>query len=132
MAIIKINEIPTDAKLEGYLWLSNERDPRIYDNTPVDMSLLSSANPFVVEGCLVDKDKGQSFMIKQQNGKPVVYSYLLTEDDEKGARDYESVRMEGRKLRIAQRWHAITDNECCLGMPVLEAAEEVFLGFSKN
>jgi len=130
MDIVEINEIPVDVKLEGYLWMSDEKTPRIYDNVPVDMNLLSSVNPFVLEGCLVDKENGLSFIIKQLNGKPVIYRYILVMDDEVCARTYESVRMDGRKLRFAQRWREKPDDVCCLGMPVLEAAEEVFLGFS--
>jgi len=131
MAIININDIPTENRYEGYLWMSDKKNPEIYDDKTLDVTLLKSANPFVVEGCLVDKIGKRSLMIKQQNGIPIVYCYTLTEDDDANAQCYISARMDGRKLRFAQRWRENQGDEYCLGMPVFEAVERVFLGFSK-
>ena len=38
MSKIEINEIPMDRKLTGYLWMSNEREPRVLEDCSIEQS----------------------------------------------------------------------------------------------
>ena len=50
MSKIEINEIPMDRSLTGYLWMSNEREPRVLENCSIEQSNKQhGANPALLQ-----------------------------------------------------------------------------------
>ena len=55
--MITINEIDFSIPYEGYLWMSNENNPRVFcPETKIDAQLFKKLNPFIVEGYLYNKE----------------------------------------------------------------------------
>ena len=80
MSLIDINKIDLTARYEGYLWMSNEISPHIYNyDKQLDKKLLESINPFVVEGFLYNKENRKSYYIKNVDGKQYIYSYEVSD-----------------------------------------------------
>lgn len=135
MSQITINNIDFTLNYEGYLWMSNEKEPRVYPQpTTIDAALLHSNNPFVVEGYLYNKERGVSVCIKSHDGKPSIYQF-----DVKAAHfdspnvtpiTYVGHRMAGLSLNFLRYWTPQAD-KACLDMPVLMLEKMVFVGFKK-
>ena len=125
METIKIN------KCEGYLWWSNQQEPTVYQNEPIDIILDEAKNPFIVEGLLYDKQGMESYSIKYVDGKYLTGKYkveardLTNPDNDK--KTYLSNRMEGRWLKFLRYWEEKED-ENCMNMPVLTFTKNVFIG----
>lgn len=139
------------AKYVGYLWYSNEKEPKVFDGneTVPEINLDEKENPFIIEGNLWDEDGGRkSIMIRYVDGKYLVRKTQVTEEELKGisssqaygseshiattCKDYLVHRIGGVKcLRFLQYWKAEADR-MCEEMFVLRPSKLVFIGFVKN
>ncbi len=114
---------------QGYIWMSDQPKPEIFDKDNVkELVLDNTKNPFVIEGQLYDGKK--SYSIKFVDGEYKVITYDVTSDDIDNAKPYYPNRMN-KKLLFNQRWEARKD-ELCANMPVLQPAGFVFVGFDDN
>lgn len=138
------------AKYKGYLWYSNEKEPKVFDGSEMvpEMNLDEKKNPFVIEGNLWDADNMTSIMIRYVDGEYIVRPTQVTEEELKGIsssqaygseshiattrKDYLVHRIGGVKcLRFLQYWQAEPD-DMCEKMCVLRPSKLVFIGFDKN
>ena len=132
-----INDIDFTLPYEGYLWMSNEHEPRLFKSEAVvDAQLFSLRNPFVVEGYLYHRATGVSLSIKYVDGQYLVYKLRVKPSDidspDVDKIEYLTFRMKGSKPLWAKflRYWKEKPNDECLGMGVLEVEKEVFVGFS--
>ena len=129
METIKIN------KCEGYLWWSNQQEPKIYESESVDLRLDETLNPFVVEGQLFDKEEKKSYSIKYVDGQYLIYINKVEDKDltnpDNETKCYLSNRMGDRWLRFLRYWEEKED-ENCMNMPVLTLTKNVFIGFKEK
>lgn len=120
---------------EGYLWWSDQQEPKVYDGDALDISLDGTQNPFVAEGQLYDKEEKKSYSIKYVDGQYFINIYkvepsdLTNRDNENKA--FLSNRMDGRWLKFLRYWEEKKD-ENCMGMPVLTFTKNVFVGFKEK
>lgn len=138
------------AKYKGYLWYSNEKEPKVFDGSEMvpEMNLDEKKNPFIIEGNLWDADNMKSVMIRYVDGKYIVRRTKVKEEELKAraySQAYESGspiattlkkylahRIGGVKcLCFLQYWQAESD-KMCEGMQVLRPSKLVFIGFDKN
>ncbi len=40
------------SKYQGYLWYSDEKEPRVFNNEEFELEMAENTNPFIVEGHL--------------------------------------------------------------------------------
>ena len=129
METIKINNC------EGYLWWSDQKEPKVYDGDALDISLDETKNPFVVEGQLYDKDEKKSYSIKYADGQHIINIYKVETNDftnkDTEPKTFLSNRMEGRWLKFLRYWEEKKD-ENCMDMPVLTFTKNVFVGFKEK
>lgn len=138
------------AKYVGYLWYSNEKEPKVFDGSEMvpEINLDEKENPFIIEGNLWDEDDRKSMksiMIRYVDGKYIVHRTEVNEEELKGIsssqaygskshiattrKDYLAHRIGGVKcLSFLQYWKAEAD-EMCEGMQVLRPLKLVFIGF---
>lgn len=115
------------SKYEGYIWYSDQQNPRVLCAEDFELDVSNESNPFIIEGHLYDGKK--SISIKYADGKYIVKQYLLEElSGEIEELSFVSHRMNGRILEFKQYWREEND-VLCSGMPVLQAKELVFVGF---
>ncbi len=126
METIKIN------KCEGYLWWSDQQEPKVYQDEQIDIILDETKNPFVVEGQLYDKEEKKSYSIKYVDGQYLINIYEVEDSDltnmDNESKRFLSNRMGGRWLEFLRYWEEKND-ENCMGMPVLTFTKNVFVGF---
>ena len=142
------------AKYVGYLWYSNEKEPKVFDGNEMvpEINLDEKKNPFIIEGNLWDADNlksMKSIMIRYVDGKYIVRRTKVKEEEfisssraysqayESGSpiattlKKYLAHRIEGVKcLCFLQYWQAESD-KMCEGMQVLRPSKLVFIGFDK-
>lgn len=136
------------AKYEGYLWYSNEKEPKVFDGSEMvpEISLDEKKNPFIIEGNLWDEDGKNSIMIRYVDGEYIVHRTQVNEEELKASsrassqayesgsptlKKYLAHRIEGVKcLCFLQYWQAESD-KMCEGMQVLRPSKLVFIGFDK-
>lgn len=126
---------------EGYLWMSDQENPAVYENDSVTLPE-EGANPFVVEGQLYNEKEGLSYSIKFVDGQYIVLEYNVTEVDMKNPdnqiKTYLSNRMGDKKLQFLRYWEEVpdvdnfTDSNNPKGLPVLTQTKNVFIGFKKQ
>lgn len=134
------------AKYVGYLWYSNEKEPKVFDGNEMvpEINLDEKKNPFIIEGNLWDGRN--SIMIRYVDGEYIVHRTEVNEEELKGIsssqaygskivttrKDYLAHRIGGVKcLSFLQYWKAEPD-DMCEGMCVLRPSKLVFIGFVKN
>lgn len=121
-------------KCQGYLWWSDQQKPEVFQNEKFERSFDENKNPFVVEGQLYDVDNNMSYSIKFVDGKYLIKSFDVTEDDFSNpdfeTKEYLSNRMGGRWLKFLRYWEE-TKDENCKGMKVLTLTKNVFIGFKE-
>lgn len=145
---MEISEIPLDKKYEGYLWLSDSNEPKVFTNESIDIELKEDMIPFVVEGQLYESTTRISYSIKYVDGKCLVYNndidsalLDLDEGEQKSItlkdvpciverKDYLSNRMDEKWLKFLRYWEAKPD-ENCEGMSAFAITKNVFIGFEK-
>lgn len=132
-----INDIDFTLPYEGYLWMSNEHESRLFKpEAVVGAQLFSQRNLFVVEGYLYHRATGVSLSIKYVDGQYLVYQHKVEPSDEQHPDvdhiKYLTLRMSGSPTLWAKflRYWKEKPNDECLGMGVLEVEKEVFVGFS--
>lgn len=141
------------AKYVGYLWYSNEKEPKVFDGNEMvpEINLDEKKNPFIIEGNLWDEDgRGESIMIRYVDGEYIVHRTQVKKEELKGSssraysqaygsgspiattlKKYLAHRIEGVKcLCFLQYWQAESD-EMCEGMQVLRPSKLVFIGFDR-
>lgn len=136
------------AKYVGYLWYSNEKEPKVFDGSEMvpEINLDEKKNPFIIEGNLWDGRK--SIMIRYVDGEYIVRITKVNEEELKGIsssqvygsknhpattrKDYLAHRIGRVKcLSFLQYWQEEPD-DMCEGMCVLRPSKLVFIGFDKN
>ena len=129
METIKIN------KCEGYLWWSDQQEPKVYQDEQIDIILDEAKNPFVVEGQLYDKEEKKSYSIKYVDGLYLINIYKVEAGDltnmDNEPKCFLSNRMGGRWLKFLRYWEEKKD-ENCMDMPVLTFTKSVFIGFKEK
>lgn len=140
MGRIRINKIKS-LTYEGYLWMSDQENPTIYENDSVTLPE-EGTNPFVVEGQLYNEKEGLSYSIKFVDGQYIVQEYEVTEADMKNpdnqVKTYLSNRMGDKKLQFLRYWEEVPDEDIFTdsnnpnGLPVLTQTKNVFIGFKKQ
>lgn len=122
-------------KCEGYLWWSDQQEPKIYDGAAFDICFDETKNPFVVEGQLYDKDENLSYSIKYVDGKYLISKYKVESSDrtnkDNELKSFLSNRMGNRRLQFLRYWEEKED-ENCMNMPVLTFTKNVFVGFKEK
>lgn len=120
---------------EGYLWWSDQQEPKVYEGDALDISLDESKNPFVVEGQLFDKEEKKSYSIKYVDGQYLVNIYKVEDSDftnpDNETKSYLSNRMDNPRLMFLCYWEEKKD-ENCMNMPVLTFTKNVFVGFKEK
>ena len=132
---ITLEEIPTNINYEGYLWWSDEQEPRVYPGTkPIEWPVEGN-NPFIIEGNLWDKATETSYLIRFIDGEYWVYKFelkgiskdLITEHKYLPNRMPEKIK----KLKFKEVWKEQPD-ELCNNFNVLKPAFIAFVGFEKQ
>ena len=120
---------------EGYLWWSDQQEPKVYDGDVLNISLDEAQNPFVVEGQLYDKEALKSYNIKYVDGQYLINIYKVETSDfankENELKCFLSNRMGGRWLKFLHYWEEKKD-ENCMNMQVLTFTKHVFIGFKEQ
>lgn len=125
------------SKCEGYLWWSDQQEPKVCQDEAIDICLDETKNPFVVEGRLYDKETKESYSIKYVDGKYLIYKYEVKDSDFSNPNNeikcYLSNRIgnDDHWLRFLRYWEEKKD-ENCMGMPVLTFTKNVFIGFKEK
>lgn len=128
--------IDKNMKYEGYLWLSDERSPRLLLEEEIGSELLpylegGVINPFVQEGWLYSRSEGVSYALRQMDGALRIYRFEVPPFDGEDEVSYLSNRMGELWLRFRQVWEEVPDPLCC-DMGVKRLKELVFVGFDKE
>ncbi len=120
---------------EGYLWWSDQQNPRVYQDEALDICLDETRNPFVVEGQLYDRECRQSYSIKYVDGQYLITIYNVAEQDftnpDNEPKVFLSNRMGDRWLKFLRYWEEKED-ENYMGMSVLTFTKNVFVGFKER
>lgn len=120
---------------EGYLWYSNQTEPKILNEEEFELEISDNKNPFVIEGQLFDADRMLSISIKYVDGEYICNSYNVDSLDFNRSnvekKEFHSNRMKGYKLQFLQYWMEQED-DLCEGMKVLLPTKSVFVGFIKE
>ena len=152
MSKIEINEIPMDRKLTGYLWMSNEREPRVLEDCSIEQSntqhganpalFQTGANPFIVEAELWDNANNLSYAIHHTGNEVVCQRYEVKAEDRNNRDNKEAVflshRMDGRGLCFLEYWEPRRDIDVLdvkgkpddEKMPTLVMTHRAFIGFT--
>lgn len=132
---MKTNKFTLEAHkpVEGYIWMSDQSKPRVLKGEKLQETetYSSSDNPFIVEAQFVI-DNEKSCSIKCVDGVFIVNEYRLCDYENLQKKHYAANKMEGVKgLDFVLNWKEEKD-ELCNGFPVLQPAELVFTGFTKD
>ena len=130
-------EINKQAKYEGYIWLSDQTQPRVLLGEEYDVECIAdSITPFVIEGRLWNAADGISMSIRYVDGKHVKSIHQVTNEDLQGTsmvtpeRYISHIKDVGR-LCFLRYWKAEED-ELCEGFKALRPEKLVFVGFEKQ
>ena len=121
---------------EGYLWWSDQQEPKVYQDEQINIILDETKNPFVVEGQLYDKDEDKSYRIKYIDGQYLIKVNKVGNDDftnkDNELKSFLSNRMGGRWLKFLRYWEPTEQgDENCEGMKPRVITKNVFVGFKK-
>lgn len=126
---------------EGYLWMSDQEEPAVFENQPVTMPK-EGDNPFVVEGQLFNRASGLSYSIKYVDGEYIIQEYVVTETDKNNPDNEKKTYLMNRKndrwLQFLRYWEEVfdednyKDSDNPKGLPVLTQAKNVFIGFKEK
>ena len=130
-------EINKQAKYEGYIWLSDQTQPRVLIGEEFDIKdLKDGINPFVIEGQLWNVADRISISIRYADGKHVITVNQVANEDQQGSstvtpeRYISHIKGVGR-LCFLRYWKAEAD-ELCEGFEALRPEKLVFVGFEKT
>ncbi len=124
------------SKYQGYIWYSNKKEPRVFNNEEFELEIANNENPFIVEGQIYDNENRISISIKYVDGKYIVNKYEVKDEDFKHPnvvrREFLPNRMDKvEKLCFLEYWKPQEDS-LCENMKVLQPAELVFIGFNNE
>ena len=131
---ISLSEIPKDLKFEGYIWMSDSENPKMFKRenlrTPLFENTSDNNNPFIIEGQLFAEEAQKSYSIKYVDGKHLVVEYDLSKPLSIFTdKPFIPNRLQGvDKIKFRQYWKAETD-KYCVNMETLKPASYVFVGF---
>lgn len=133
MKRISISDIDLTLNYQGYLWLSDSKEPIILREEKIPQGIFKNL-PFVVEGYLYCKSKnGLSIKTKYIDGAYQVFSVELDQVPSDRLTQNEFVAIKNKKdikfIRSVQYWEDIPDN-LCEKMNTLEPAWVAFNGFN--
>ncbi len=121
-----------DLDFEGYIWLSDSKEPKVLRTEKYDFSKVE-LNPFIVEGLLYNESSKTSIHI-QHTGDYQIFEYDLKNLSQIGQLEEVSFlphRLSGlEKVNFKQLWVSEPD-ENCEGMEVLKMKALIFCGFKK-
>ena len=126
-----LTDIPS-LDFEGYIWLSDSKEPKVLRSEKYDFSSVEQ-NPFIVEGLLYNESSKTSIHI-QHAGEYQIFEYDLRTLSQIGQLEEVSFlphRLAGvEKVNFKQVWIPESD-ENCIGMEVLKMKLLVFCGFKR-
>ncbi len=126
------HQIPT-AKYEGYIWMSDQVVPQIFDGTEQQSLMLTDGeNPFVVEGQLWDAAQHRSVSIRYVDGCYKAAETVVTDEQLRApVVNYIPHRIHGVKgLKFLRIWKEEVD-PLCESMTTLQLQKSIFVGFEK-
>ena len=130
-------------KYQGYLWISNEEQPRLLNNEPFGQDLADNEVPFIVEGRLWCQENNTSVSIACIDGKYQVSCFKMDsiEQEWTTTENYRPHKrlaakmaqngMKGWKLSFRRLWKENND-PLCEDQVTLEPDALVFTGFIKD
>lgn len=130
----RVDNIPA-GHYEGYLWMSDEKEARVYSMKDVStIDLYKNEGTFVIEAQLCDTEKHVSYSVKYIDGKHFIMRYEFSGDDFNTGtitkKSFVAHRINDiNTLHFLQCWEPKED-PACLGMPVLHPTHLVFTGFT--
>jgi len=131
---ISLSEIPKDLQFEGYIWMSDSENPKMFKHenlcTPLFENASDNNNPFIIEGQLFAAEAQKSYSIKYVDGKHLVVEYDLSQPlpDFTDTQFIPNRLKDVDKINFRQYWKAETD-AYCVNMETLKPACYVFVGF---
>jgi CRISPR type III-associated protein (TIGR04423 family) len=128
---ITIQDIPTDVNFEGYYWCSNEQNPEIIIDEPIQLAWFTDL-PFVIEANFYSSDAKLSLQVRHVDGQYQVARIDLSQTSElvlDEVKTYLGHDLEGQNFQVIHAWQPESD-PFCAGMPVLVPAWSAFAGFS--
>lgn len=134
---INITEIPKDKNYEGYLWMSDAKEPQTgaFDKW---LNITDTSNPFIVEGQLYSNEEQKSYSIKYVDGKHLVVEYDLNKipdgwiSEESDNKKFMPNRLNNVSGILFRQYWKPEKDELCEGMETLIPAAYVFTGFEYN
>lgn len=126
-----IKEIP-NRNYEGYVWLSNKKNPFILLDESFDFSTVE-ANPFIIEALLFNKKENKSIHI-QHTGEYQIFEYDLSKLEKSNCveKEYLPHRLKDvEKVLFKQIWLPEKDGNCA-EFDVLILKAIVFCGFNNK
>lgn len=121
------------SKYEGYVWWSNKPAPEVLKNDEYERELIDGENPFIAEAQLCDGKC--SISVKYVDGAYLVNKFDISakqsDNFEYSEQNYIANFDGVSGLKFRQYWCVNEDKEC-INMKVLQPAEFVFVGFTKN
>ena len=130
-------------KYQGYLWMSDERLPRLLNDQVFEFTCHDYEEPFIVEGRLWCPDNKTSVSITCVDGKYIVDSVSLDQQPPETMTDesylpnkrlaaaLENQGLGGSQLAFKRLWQHRPD-PLCENLEVLEPGKLVFVGFKKK
>lgn len=135
---MKVDKIDNDI-YEGYIWMSDQSQPKTLNGESYDKDLSKMENPFIIEALLFAKESGISYSVKCVDGKYIAHKYdikdldsdsIVTTDSSFLVNRVGDDKIKNLKLKFLRIWSEQED-DFCLGMKVLQPKELVFVGFKK-
>lgn len=131
---------------QGYLWLSDAREPQLYMNQKVRLELDEKANPFVVEGLLYDSTAKRSLYVRFTDGRYIVSEYdwvnhhYVGDDEKADCQEGEvekyvpnsRLKLDGKTVLAFRRIWMKCKDELNDGWDVLRPSGLVFAGFENK
>lgn len=135
MRKIQLQDIPS-GKYQGYLWYSDEKSPRVYNEDEIT-SIETKDNVFIVEGRLWQAYSRTSIHITFVNGMQNIYATEVPLDDLSGnGQATKELYIAHRMPRVSHlefiRYWNLEPDPYCEGFDVLVPGALVFTGFKKK
>lgn len=121
-----------DSIYEGYVWYSDQSEPKILKGERFSIDIDEKKNPFIVEAMLYDKKNAYSFSIKYVDGKYIRQLNLVRQEDfdnkDVDKKKYLASFGDNLTLVFLRYWKPVADSNC-EGMEMLQPEKLVFVGF---
>lgn len=124
-----IDELPTEAVVDGYYWLSNSPQPTIIDQQPIQLDWFRRL-PFVVEANFYAPAERISYQVKNIDGDYLILRFDLRSLPATDRKEYLLDETGNRRYCMAEVWQEVADDNL-EGMTTLVPAWSAFMGFIK-